>query len=475
MVKPRVEREELADPSDSGELKEKAGKGLVLVTALAFGFGWQVRGSGTSDPAVPALLLTLLVLAHAPREKLHSRVGTYLLAGLVVLVVRVTRTGWGTFVGQAGIPGRWPGRLASHVEGYDVEVAWWQGYFWLAIVGASWFGPPAFLLGGYLLTPRDDRPNAKDAVVATLLYFVGFFSFLPVSRALIPFLSPEAYWDVYRAGLSTRNYESMVDNLTRCFSLLPPAIYFLATRGRKFFANSAVVTALFAFSISVADLWQVVGRNVPELGIPYWSLWEYFTGFLFGALYQAYLLRRGFYDGTGEVGGVKADGFNDAGNGRVGRAFGLLIFLLGHFAAFTWGLQESASGSVEISALSLGFSGDVAELAALVARVALVVTDLALYLAWARGWFRPALWVKISSAGWRARSLTLLALLLPAYYACYAVPWALSGRLFALDAGALASWLDTASFAACEAWAAAKCRQAWNWKKRAGSRVTGPG
>src|SRR6056297_1830558 len=140
----------------------------ILICATIFGFGWHVRGSGTSDPTVPMLLLLLYVSwIYGPHENFN-----YAIFGVTVVIFRLLRRGWGTFVGMAGWPGKYPGRLISWVEDYDVVVPWWQGYFWLVLVGLAWSGPAATIIGGYFFTQR--KYEKKDWAALIVMYGVGY-------------------------------------------------------------------------------------------------------------------------------------------------------------------------------------------------------------------------------------------------------------------------------------------------------------
>lgn len=102
----------------------------IIMGALLLGFAWQIRGSGASDPSVVALFFLLfLSINYSPRKKFNL-----LVFGLITFSIGIMRTGWGTFVPQAGIPGVVPGYLPLNV---DIPVPWWNGYFWLFIVGIS--------------------------------------------------------------------------------------------------------------------------------------------------------------------------------------------------------------------------------------------------------------------------------------------------------------------------------------------------
>lgn len=121
-----------------------------IMGALLLGFAWQIRGSGTSDPSIVALLFLLfLSINYSPRKKLNL-----LDFSLITFFIGITRTGWGTFVSQGGLPGIDIPKVAvlnyvvKGVAGHqEFPVDWYMGYFWVFIVGIS-----SLLFGGYLFT-----------------------------------------------------------------------------------------------------------------------------------------------------------------------------------------------------------------------------------------------------------------------------------------------------------------------------------
>ena len=205
----------------------------IIIGALLLGFAWQIRGMGTSDPSVVAFLfLTYLSLLYGPRKKFILPV-----FGLIAFSFVLMRTGWGTFVGQAGIPGVIPGSL--NTRGHpDIIVPWWRGYFWLFIVGLSWFGVPSLLFGGYLFTKR--RYSLKDVVDMIVLFVLTQYAAGFLAEWLIPYLAPEYYHKIYLTGISARSYGSMRGNLSTALAVIPVLLYVrFVKRDKIFFRNSA--------------------------------------------------------------------------------------------------------------------------------------------------------------------------------------------------------------------------------------------
>ena len=212
--------------------------------------------------------------------------------GWIILVFRALRRPWGTLVGQAGIPGVFPGEY----DGFGVSVAWWQGYFWLFMCGAAWATLSALLLGGYLFTKKN-KFKLYDVWISLLLFGLGIGLGLLIGRAVIPHISPDTY-QVYIQGIegSARNYQAMMDNFAVTFAIIPVLIYLgFAGKDWKFVGNSLIVIVIFGFSISIADIWQALFRHSPSLSeIPFnhWGMWEYTTGFIIGLLIIPFFYRK---------------------------------------------------------------------------------------------------------------------------------------------------------------------------------------
>ncbi|MBD3185444.1 hypothetical protein GF325_01340 [Candidatus Bathyarchaeota archaeon] len=426
----------------------------VIIVAFLFGFGWHVRGSGTSDPTVVMLLFLLYVgYRYAPRDKFN--VVTF---GLAIVLFRALRRGWGTFVGQGGIPGLWDGHLISYSEGFDIPVAWWQGYFWLFIVGLAWAGPAASIIGGYFLTSK--KYNGKDFGICTLLYFGGMALGYLLAYLLVPVISPVAYYDVYLAGLSTRNYKSMMDNFAYAFAMVPVLLYIRFIRKDKIFTRATItIMLIFGVGLSVADIWQAIGRNNPSLGLPFWSLWEYFSGFIIGALLMVF-----YHTRSPERWQVSSQGLHlfheDATVSRPGDPpwRHLAYFWLGHAGLILYGLQESLIGMANQAANAMGESlGLVTEIGVIL----ILIVDIPLYLLYRHGYFGN----RFESRSFKQKCLLLLAILLPVYWLCYSLQFILTGRLFTWEVGYTVTWLDTISFCVVGAFLVHElCRMYWRWR-----------
>ncbi len=400
--------------------------GIVLIGALLFGFGWHIRGSGTSDPTVAILLLLFfLSVVFGPRKKFNPYI-----FGLITIIFRALRTGWGTFVGQGGIPWLYEGRYASYTEGFDIVVPWWQGYFWLFIVGIAWSSLAALIIGGYIFT-KEKRLTPYDFWVSILIYVIGWAFGILIARAIIPLISPDAY-QVYVDGISTRNYVSMRNNFAMAFGIIPVLIYLgFAGRDWKFVGNSLLIMLFFGVGFSVADIWQVLGRNNLDWGLPFWSMWEYFSGFIVGIFILIFYFRK-----TRKLPETSAIDFpfypKDTTVGKI------WLWIVAHFGLFLFGIQESFIGGLGYTLNALGID---TELYTYMGITFIIILDIPLYILYQEGY----IFKKFKEKSFQEKSLIWLIGLLPFYLLCYLVPNAVNGGL-SLQIGALVSYLDIFSF-----------------------------
>jgi len=383
----------------------------VLIGALLFGYGWHIRGSGTSDPTiVMALFLLFLSWMFGPRKKFN-----YFIFGIIVLVFRTGRRGWGTFVGQAGIPGLYPGHLISYTENYHVEVAWWQGYFWLFIVGLAWIGPTTLFLGGYLLS--DTKFSWKDIFSIILIYVgsaaIGHY----IAKSIVPIIAPEAYNYVYLEVGSERNYNSMIENFRLAFAMIPVFLYIYFVKGdKKFVKRSSLIWILFGVGLSVADLWQMYGRNNRELGIPFWGLWEYFSGLIFGIGIMI------FYNKI-----PKEEWNNTDSEAPITtlKPFwkNSLMYIVGHLFLFGFGMQDSLKGLINSIAkvLELNFEVHSWQLIPIILAI-----DLPIYILHQK----RKIGKKYLDMPFHSKAKISLLILLAFSFLCYSVQFFISGRIF---------------------------------------------
>lgn len=408
----------------------------IVMGALLFAFGWQIRGTGTSDPSVVILLFLLFLSVHySPRKKFDL-----IIFSLAIYIFGFMRTGWGTFVGQAGIPGLYPGHIPpNYGEGHDIVVQWWQGYFWLFIVGISWSGFASLIFGGYFFTTI--KYTLKDLTIAVILFTTGRYLGGYVAELVIPLIAPQYYYDIYLPGLSTRNYTSMYGNLATAIAIIPVLLYvYFIIKDKGFVKRSLIVMVIFAIGLSVADIWQAIGRNNLEWELPFWSLWEYFSGLIIG------LLIFWFYSMLSETDLRESDispGLEFMTRLKFFDRFVICAAAL--YFLVLYGLKESLSGSIQRTFEQLDIKTIPSEKTI---QTVLLAIALPLYYFYHRGNIGTT-W---SNKSFREKSLVALILLLPVYYFLFAMPHLAGGTLFQLKVSNSAVWLDTISFVVVESY-----------------------
>jgi len=326
---------------------EKKRISVIIVGALLLGFAWQIRGMGTSDPSVVAFLfLAYLAIHFGARKKFALPV-----FGLIAFSFVLMRTGWGTFVSQAGIPGVIPGYLPPKM---DVAVPWWYGYFWLFMVGLSWFGVPSLLFGGYLFTKQ--RYSPKDVLFIVVLFVLTQYAAGFLAERLIPYLAPEYYHKIYLTGISERSYGSMRGNLSTALAIIPVLLFILfVKRDKMFFKNSATAMLIFAFSLAMADVWRPLSLLTEKItAMEGWGLWEYFTGFFFGLLIFL------FYSSFSEKELSETD-ISPAANGSgMKPPWKFVVNSVGLYFLMLYGIAESLEGGIRktLSVFGIAYSPD---------------------------------------------------------------------------------------------------------------------
>jgi hypothetical protein len=413
----------------------------ILMGALLWGFAWQIRGSGTSDPSVVILLFLLFLSIHySPRHKFNL-----IIFALAIFVFGLLRTGWGTFVAQAGIPGLYPGHIVPDREDilrhhlYDIVVPWWHGYMWLFIVGIAWAGFPALIFGGYFFTQF--QYSLKDLAVGFILFATGRVIGGYVAEQLIPLVASAYYHEVYLAGLSKRNYQSMYGNLATALAIVPVLFYvYFQKRDKGFVKRSVVVMVIFGIGLSGAAIWHGIGRNHPQWQLPYWSLWEYSSGFIIGGLifwFYGRLSEKELQDSD------LSPGLEFIAEGSQFDQF--VIYATALYYLVLYGLQESIAGSVEKSCGQLGVEPFASQNTI---QGVLLVVVLPCYYFYLRGDLGVALFKK----PFCEKCLIAFVVLLPIYYLIFAMPHIVTGKLFEPKIAHAAVWLDTISFVAVESY-----------------------
>jgi hypothetical protein len=353
---------------------------------------------------------------------------------LIAFSIGIMRTGWGTFIPQAGIPGVVPGYLPPNV---DIAVPWWNGYFWLFIVGISWFGIPSLLFGVYFFTKI--KYTLKDVFIVIILFIATRFVAGFLAEFLIPYLAPTYYTEIYLTGISDRSYGSMRGNMSTAMAIIPVLLYIrYAKKDREFFKNALTAMVIFAFSLSIANVWRPLSLLIEEIGGSVaWGLWEYFTGFIFGGLIFWFYGR--FSDDelaeTDIPAGLDVSGWNTFAK--------FVIYSVALYLLFFHGIAESLEGGIRKAFLAAGvvYKPDVPTVKLIVS-----VIGLSLYWLYSQGKIGKA----FAKKSFREKSLIVLIIMLPFYYLNFALHHIISGSLFLLDWNSSEVWLDSISFSLVE-------------------------
>ena len=398
----------------------------IIMGALLLGFAWQIRGMGTSDPSVVAFFfLFYLGLHYGPRKKF-----TLPVFGLITFAIVIMRTGWGTFVPQAGIPWVIPGYLPPNV---DFAVSWWYGYFWLFIVGISWMGIPSLLFGGYLFTKQ--RYVLKDVLIMAILFVVTRFSVTYLVEWLIPYIAPEYYNQIYLTGISDRSFGSMSGNMSSAIAIIPVLHYVrYMKRDKLFFKNSAIAMLIFGFSLAIADVWRpisVLSKNLTTM--EGWGFWEYFTGFFFGLLIFL------FYNLLSGKELKETDIRPELNVSKWKPWWRFVLNSLGFYYLILYGIAESLEGSIRktLHVLDIDNSPDTTTL-----KIIIGVIGISLYWLYSTGKIGKSLAQKSLSE----KSIILLIALLPFHYLNFTMNRIVSGDIFLPEWKNIVVWLDTFTF-----------------------------
>lgn len=248
-------------------------------------------------------------------------------------------------------------------------------------------------------------------------------------------MSPTAYNDVYLAGISKRNYVSMIDNFATAFALFPVLFFiWFQKKDWNFIKHTLIVTVFFAIALSLADVWQVIANNNPEWKLRGWNLWEYFTGFIFGGLLFAYYhsLHSDIWQKTDVSGFSETEYFKKLGYFR----FPILILI--YFFLVLYGISESIIGTVNKTCDS--FQIDRIDISIYVLSTVSAVFVI-LFLFYRKGKIGQT----FAKRSFQEKSLILLIALVPFYYICLIIRYVLTGTFLDFEMSQLLIWLDTIS------------------------------
>lgn len=293
----------------------------VLVGALLMGFLWRVRGDtgwGSSWGLLNAgfVFTMFIVLVNGERKKLDMSWLT-----ITSLSFMLTVPAWGTLLNQI------TGVLHRPTDfGVVNEVVYTSVCSAVLIMLSLGFGLATvfgIMLGrGY----SDKQWKVKDFIILIAVFYItDLVTKATVSHFILNLIQPEAV-DLFSKGLAAegiegdvwkvylqhfdnvswgkkfeggRNYFSTIQVISSVFR---SAASLIATRfiiKDKISAKVGfIVSSAFAFSITVSDLffwfgnggYHMQGESAFTDFIYPWSCWEYFTGFIAGAIITAFIL-----------------------------------------------------------------------------------------------------------------------------------------------------------------------------------------
>ena len=224
----------------------------------------------------------------------------------------------------------------------------------------------------------------------------------------------------------------MRENLAFALAIIPVFIYIILSKKDNYIVKiSLLIMLIFGFAFAMADLWQLYGRTHLELGLPFWSLWEYFSGFIIGGLIMLlfYLIPEERWQSSDtEFNFFPADS-------PIKKLF---LYGIGHVALFLYGIQESLVGCINHTASALGSDF---ELGTTEGIIIILLIDIPLYYLYMKDKFGT----NFKKKPIKEKCLILLVILIPFYYLCYTMQFIVIGTLFSLEIGYMATWLDTIS------------------------------
>ena len=294
----------------------------IVTGALLMGFLWRVRGEsgwGSSWGLLNAGFVFTMYIMAVKGERKKMDLGWL---SLTALSFMLTVPAWGTLLSQiTGVLQKAdpavPGSEPVYVSVASAVIL----MLCLSFGVATLFG---VMLGrGF----SNKQWKLKDFIIVIAVFFIsGAIANASLSHWILDLIQPQAA-DLFEKGLAAasvegdaysvymqhfnniswakkfdggRNYFSSVQTISSAIRAICSliAVRFIV-KDKVSAKTGAVVSAAFAFSITVSDLFFYFGNGgyhmenpspFPESIYP-WGCWEYFTGFFAGAIITAFLLK----------------------------------------------------------------------------------------------------------------------------------------------------------------------------------------
>lgn len=289
----------------------------VLMGALLTGMAWRIRGDhgfgGTWGMlAVSTTLILFLLFIFPKKDKMSLE-----FFAVFAFMSAITAGGWGTInsqiTGTLTSTAEFTGETAARI----IEISPVSGIITMLMLGFGWMPFFGFFLGQYF---SDKRYSVFRCVEGIAVYYAAknIFKFT-LAPLLYKLVCPQAV-SLFEDGLADRNiaktpfafYASALGNLAKGKKIPGGRNYFtcVATVAGVLAAVTLILwialrfkdkrcagialgsCGCMALAITAADVFMLLGDkpNAPQwLSENSWPLWEYFTGFLFGALIVAFL------------------------------------------------------------------------------------------------------------------------------------------------------------------------------------------
>ncbi len=294
----------------------------VLVGALLMGFLWRVRGEtgwGSSWGLLNAGFVFTMFIIAVKGERKKMDIGWL---SLTALSFMLTVPAWGTLLTQ--ITGVLQKADASVPGSEPVYVSVTSAIILMLCLGfgvATLFG---IMLGrGF----SEKQWKVKDFIIVVAAFFISdLIAKASVSHFILDLIQPQAA-ELFEKGLAAanvegdaysvymqhfnniswakkfdggRNYFSSVQTISSAIRAICSLVAVRFIVKDKVSAKAgAVVSAAFAFAITVSDLFFYFGNGGYHMQNPSpfsdfiypWGCWEYFTGFIAGAIITAFILK----------------------------------------------------------------------------------------------------------------------------------------------------------------------------------------
>lgn len=290
----------------------------VICSAFMLGFAWRVRGNHGFGAkwgmfCVAATLVLFVFALYGNRKKMK-----YEMIPITAFLAAITAGGWGTLNSQMN------GYLSSNAyfAGEDVyqylEISPYSGLAIMLLLGFGWLPLFAVVLGTLF---SDKEYKFKDYIVFIGVYYLTMLiSSVSVSHLILSVINPQAVEGaavgIAHAGFDLSPMKAFIvkfgsaswakpipycRNYFTSIKVISSAIGALASSASVRFVLKDKFTAWFSFGVNLACAAAITAASLvltldsdrgflagvacpPFLKASDWSVWEFFTGFIFGLI-----------------------------------------------------------------------------------------------------------------------------------------------------------------------------------------------